>query len=126
MDVFDGNPRFELGTRNTKGLRTLARNITQRLCCAIAWKYQRYTVGMAQGHPLHGDSKLTVRYAGDKLDAREVNGKIWFAVDGQAILTHKQQGTWDVHAFKPVRSTGTDDDTMHSFLSCHRCTYHTM
>lgn len=35
--------------------------------------------------------RLTVRYAGTTLDARQVSGKIWFAVDGQAVLTRAQR-----------------------------------
>lgn len=35
--------------------------------------------------------KVTVRYAGDPRDARNVDGKIWFAVDGQAVLTREQR-----------------------------------
>ncbi|CAM9164938.1 unnamed protein product [Pylaiella littoralis] len=60
---------------------------------------------MVQGRPPYDDSKLTVRYAGEKLDAREIDGKIWFAVDGHAVLTREQQGTWDVRAFKPAPGT---------------------
>lgn len=60
---------------------------------------------MVQGSPPHGDSNLTVRYAGDNLDAREVHGKIWFAVDGHAVLSRELQGAWDARAVEPVRNT---------------------
>ncbi|CAM9732825.1 unnamed protein product [Scytosiphon promiscuus] len=36
-------------------------------------------------------SKLVIRYSGEKLEARQVDGKVWFAVDGQAILTRQHQ-----------------------------------
>lgn len=85
-------------------------------CCVVAWKGQREKVDMVGSHPPVGDSKLTVRYAGDKLDARQVDGKIWFAVEGQAVLTREQQGKWDEKAIKPV---STKDRHRHE--SCHRC-----
>lgn len=37
--------------------------------------------------------KGTVLYAGDLRDARQVDGKIWFAVDGEAILTREMSST---------------------------------
>lgn len=32
-------------------------------------------------------------YAGDLRDARQIDGKIWFAVDGEAILTCEMSST---------------------------------
>eukprot|EP00903_Cladosiphon_okamuranus_P007558 g7332.t1 len=34
--------------------------------------------------------KFTVRYEGKALDARQVDGKLWFAVDGRAVLTRRE------------------------------------
>lgn len=49
--------------------------------------------------------KFIVRYAGDTLDERQVDGKIWFAVDGQAVLTRAQHLRRQVDPqFKPVSS----------------------
>lgn len=50
------------------------------------WCDHTFLFNMAVGDP----PKFTLRYAGDVLDARQVDGKIWFAVDGQAVLTRAQ------------------------------------
>eukprot|EP00752_Nemacystus_decipiens_P003141 g2908.t1 len=48
--------------------------------------------------------ELTVRYVGDVLEASQVDGKIRFAVDGQAVLTRRQHLHREVPPqFKPVR-----------------------
>lgn len=59
--------------------------------------------------------KGTVMYAGDLQDARQVDGKIWFAVDGEAILTremsstgHRQESVSLTHGFHLSRNPAGD------------------
>lgn len=85
-------------------------------------------VDMVVGDP----PKLTVRYRGDTLDARQVDGKIWFAVDGQAVLTREQHLERAIPPeFKPVSTSPTSrayEDShatvrpwQHRRLSSFRC-----
>ncbi|CAM9158012.1 unnamed protein product [Ectocarpus sp. 4 AP-2014] len=68
---------------------------------------------MVSDLPPYDNSKTTVRYDGDVQDARQVDGKIWFAVDGQAILTREQQ-TRGISQLRPA-----SDTTAHTMASTH-------
>lgn len=41
------------------------------------------------------EQRTTIRYAGHLLDARNADGKIWFAVDGHATLSRRLRRTRD-------------------------------
>ncbi|CAB1116340.1 unnamed protein product [Ectocarpus sp. CCAP 1310/34] len=68
---------------------------------------------MASDLPPHANSKTTLLYDGDVQDARQIDGKIWFAVDGQAILTREQQ-TRGISQLRPASGT-----TAHTMASAH-------
>ncbi|CAM9390415.1 unnamed protein product, partial [Hapterophycus canaliculatus] len=45
---------------------------------------------MVSGLATETDTKLAIRYSGRKIESRQADGKVWFAVDGQAILSRQQ------------------------------------
>lgn len=53
----------------------------------------------------HG--KVTVTYAGAVVDARNADGKIWFAVDGHAVLSRQLPQTAAVAHQVRLQSVGT-------------------
>ena len=40
--------------------------------------------------------RVTVTFAGNLIDASQTDGKLWFAVDGQAVLSRELRYTRDV------------------------------